>query len=171
MSNQNSTISWEWRDLQGEVKGEIASIGTSSMFYVAALKTLKREYRIPLLLTHLKLKKLFDQSQIKNQDYTAIREYYHYEHSKDCTIETASLIDSEKWHLFSPIANIISIEIRSNNFSNTKHTNNSLLCWLCRGSHKLHQRDTFKKKKLSEKKICVGKDRLCWNCPVKGNPK
>lgn len=65
MSNQDSTISWGWRDLQGEVKGEIASIRPSSMFYAAALKTLKREYGIPLLLTHLKLKKLFDQSQIK----------------------------------------------------------------------------------------------------------
>ena len=63
--------------LRGEVKREIESIGTNSMFYATALKTLKREYGNPLLVSHLKLKKLFDQPQIKNQDRTALREYQH----------------------------------------------------------------------------------------------
>ena len=40
--------------LQGEVKREIVLTGTSSMFYVATLKTLKGEYGNLLLLTHLK---------------------------------------------------------------------------------------------------------------------
>ena len=63
--------------LRGEVKKEIGSIGANSMFYATALKTLKREYGNPLLVSHLKLKKLFDQPQIKNQDRTALREYQH----------------------------------------------------------------------------------------------
>ena len=63
--------------LKGKVKKEIESIGTNSIFYSTALKTLKREYGNPLLVSHLKLKKLFDQPQIKNQDQTALREYQH----------------------------------------------------------------------------------------------
>ena len=47
------------------------------MFYATTLKILKREYGNPLLVSHLKLKKLFDQPQIKNQDRTALREYQH----------------------------------------------------------------------------------------------
>ena len=49
----------------------------NSMFYGTALKILKREYGNPLLVSHLKLKKLFDQLQIKNQDRTAFHEYQH----------------------------------------------------------------------------------------------
>ena len=63
--------------LRQEVKKEIESIGINSMFYATALKTLKREYENPLLVSHPKLKKLFDQPQIKNQDRTALREYQH----------------------------------------------------------------------------------------------
>ena len=63
--------------LRGEVKREIESIGTYSMFYATAPKTLKREYGNPLVVSHLKLKNLFDQPQIKNQDRTALREYQH----------------------------------------------------------------------------------------------
>ena len=44
--------------LRGEVKKEIESIGTNSMFYATALKALKREYGNPLLVSHLKIKKL-----------------------------------------------------------------------------------------------------------------
>ena len=47
------------------------------MFYETALKTLEREYGNPLLVSHLKFKKFFDQPQIKNQDLTALREYQH----------------------------------------------------------------------------------------------
>ena len=38
------------------------------MFYATVLETLKHEYGNPLLFSYLKLKKLFDQPQIKNQD-------------------------------------------------------------------------------------------------------
>ena len=50
--------------LRQEVKKEIESIGINSMFYATALKTLKREYENPLLVSHPKLKKLFDHPQI-----------------------------------------------------------------------------------------------------------
>ena len=39
--------------LRGDVKREIESIGTNSMFYATALKTLKREYGYPLLVSIL----------------------------------------------------------------------------------------------------------------------
>ena len=64
--------------LRGDVKREIESIRTNSMFYATALKTLKREYGNPLcIVSHLKLKKLFNQPQIKNQDRTALHKYQH----------------------------------------------------------------------------------------------
>ena len=63
--------------VRGEVKKEIQSIGTNSMFYPKALKTLKREYGNPLLVSNLKLKKLFEQPQLKNQNRAALREYQH----------------------------------------------------------------------------------------------
>ena len=47
------------------------------MFYATALKPLKREYGNPLLVSHLKLKKLFNQPQIKNQDRRVLCEYQH----------------------------------------------------------------------------------------------
>ena len=47
------------------------------MFYPKALKTLKREYGNPLLVSNLKLKKLFEQPQLKNQNRAALREYQH----------------------------------------------------------------------------------------------
>ena len=64
--------------LRGEVKKEIESIVSNRMFYATSLKILKREYGNPLLISHLKLKKLFDQPQIKNQDRTALHEYQHH---------------------------------------------------------------------------------------------
>ena len=63
--------------VRGEVKKEIQSIGANSMFYPKALKTLKREYGNPLLVSNLKLKKLFEQPQLKNQNRAALREYQH----------------------------------------------------------------------------------------------
>ena len=64
--------------LRGEVKKEIESIVSNRMFYATSLKILKREYGNPLLISRLKLKKLFDQPQIKNQDRTALHEYQHH---------------------------------------------------------------------------------------------
>ena len=53
--------------LKGKVKKEIESIETNSMFYATALKTLKRENGNPLLVSHLKLKKL----KIKIEEHSA----------------------------------------------------------------------------------------------------
>ena len=79
-------------------------------------------------------------------------------------------------HLFNEKTNItireetkqkdFSTAIRSSTFSNAKHTSNALLCWLCRGSHKLHQGDTYKKA-LSRKKIFVEKEGFSWKCQMK----
>ena len=63
--------------LRGKAKKEIESLGTNSMFYGTVLKELKCEYGNSLLALHLKLMKLFDQPQIKNQDQTALHEYQH----------------------------------------------------------------------------------------------
>ena len=45
--------------LDGDVKKALSSIGTNSIFYAAALKTLKREFGHPIVVANLKLNALF----------------------------------------------------------------------------------------------------------------
>ena len=45
------------------------------MFYTSALKSLKRDFGDPLVVTHLKLKSGFDKPQIKSGDRIALREF------------------------------------------------------------------------------------------------
>ena len=42
--------------LDGDAKKAVSSIGTNSIFYAAALKTLKREFGHPIVVANLKLK-------------------------------------------------------------------------------------------------------------------
>ena len=53
------------------------SIGTSGTFYATALKTLKRDFGDKFLISHLKLKNLLDQFQIKGSDRITLRQYHH----------------------------------------------------------------------------------------------
>ena len=46
--------------LGGEVKKAIEAVGTCGLFYVSALKTLKREFGNTLLVSHLRLKSMFN---------------------------------------------------------------------------------------------------------------
>ena len=59
--------------LDGEAKCVMEAIGKSGRFYVTALKTLKRDFGNPLLVSHAKLKLLFDQPQIKRADRISLR--------------------------------------------------------------------------------------------------
>ena len=61
--------------LKGEAKNSIISIGTNGLFYVSTLKSLKRDFGGPLVVTHLKLKSVFDKPQIKSGDRIALREF------------------------------------------------------------------------------------------------
>ena len=45
------------------------------MFYTSALKSFKRDFGDPLVVTHLKLKSVFDKPQIKSLCRTALREF------------------------------------------------------------------------------------------------
>ena len=49
----------------GEAKRVIQTTGNSGRFYVTVLKTFKRDFGNPYLISHAKLKLLFDQPQIK----------------------------------------------------------------------------------------------------------
>ena len=62
--------------LDGDAKKAVSSIGTNSIFYAAALETLKREFGHPINLANLKLKALFDQPQIRSRDRVALRNYH-----------------------------------------------------------------------------------------------
>ena len=54
--------------LDGEAKKSLKTVVTNRYFYATVLKVLKRDFDNPLVLSHLKLKKLFDQKQIKIKD-------------------------------------------------------------------------------------------------------
>ena len=54
--------------LDGEAKRSVKTVGTNGYFYATALKVLKRDFGNPLVVSHLKLKKLFDQKQINIKD-------------------------------------------------------------------------------------------------------
>ena len=54
--------------LEGDAKKAICSIGTQSIFYATALKTLKRDFGNPVVVAHLKIKSLFDAPQIYAND-------------------------------------------------------------------------------------------------------
>ena len=57
------------------VKNSIISIGTNGLFYVSALKPLKRHFGDPLIVAHLKLKSGFDKPQIKSGDRIVLTEF------------------------------------------------------------------------------------------------
>ena len=60
----------------GETKKVIETIGNTGLFYATALKTLKRDFGNSLLISRVKLKLLFDQSQIKNTDRISLRRFH-----------------------------------------------------------------------------------------------
>ena len=62
--------------LEGEAKRSVESIGISGIFYATELKTLKRDFGNPIVIAHLKMKHLFKQPQIKNNDRTELRKFH-----------------------------------------------------------------------------------------------
>ena len=52
--------------LKVEAKSYIISIGEKRLFYASVLKSLKRDFGDPLVVTRLKLKPVFDKPQIKS---------------------------------------------------------------------------------------------------------
>ena len=59
--------------LKGEAKRSAESIGRNGIFYATTLKCLKRKFGNPNVITHLKLKSLFDQPQIKAADRASLK--------------------------------------------------------------------------------------------------
>ena len=59
-----------------DAKKAVSSTETNSIFYAAALKTLKRELGHLIVVANLKLKALFDQPQIHSLDRVALRNYH-----------------------------------------------------------------------------------------------
>ena len=62
--------------LYGEAKRVIETIGNTGRFYATALKTFKRDFGNRLLISHAKLKLLFDQPQIKSADRISLQRFH-----------------------------------------------------------------------------------------------
>ena len=63
--------------LEGDAKKAICSIGTQSIFYATALKTLKRDFGNPVVVAHLKIKSLFNAPQIYANDWVGLQQFHH----------------------------------------------------------------------------------------------
>lgn len=62
--------------LDGDAKKAVQSIGSSGIFYATALKTLKRDFGNPVVVSHLKLKAVLDLPQIPANNRIALRRYH-----------------------------------------------------------------------------------------------
>ena len=62
--------------LYDEAKRLVKTAGTNRYFYVTALKALKRDFAIPLVVLHLKFKILFGQKQISIKDKLVLRSFH-----------------------------------------------------------------------------------------------
>ena len=62
--------------LECEVKRSEESIGCNGIFYAIVLKSLKRDFGNPALVSHLKIKALLDQPQLKANKKTDLRHYH-----------------------------------------------------------------------------------------------
>ena len=63
--------------LEGEAKKSVESIGCEGIFCATVLKSLKQDFGNPVLVSHLKIKSIFDQPQIKPSDKIGLRKYHH----------------------------------------------------------------------------------------------
>ena len=61
---------------EGEAKRSVESICCIGIFYVTALKSLKRDFGNPVLVSHLEIKALLDQTQLKANNKTGLRHYH-----------------------------------------------------------------------------------------------
>ena len=64
------------KSLDGEAKTSVKIVGTNGYFYATALKSLKMDFGNFLVVSHLKLKKLFDQKQINIKDKLGLRPFH-----------------------------------------------------------------------------------------------
>ena len=62
--------------LEGEAKRSVESISSNEVFYATALKSLKRDFGNAALVSHLKIKALLDQLQLKSNNKTGLRHYH-----------------------------------------------------------------------------------------------
>ena len=59
--------------IEGKAKKSVESIGCEGIFHATALKSLKRDFGNPVLVSHLKVKSVFDQPQIKPNDKIGLK--------------------------------------------------------------------------------------------------
>ena len=62
--------------LDGDAKRSIQSIGSSGIFYAIALKALKHDNGNPIIVSHLRVKSLFEFPPIKSNDRIALRNFH-----------------------------------------------------------------------------------------------
>ena len=59
-----------------KAKRVVTSVGQSGIFYASALKTLKRNFGNPVVVSYMKLRTVLDLSQLPPNDYNDLRDYH-----------------------------------------------------------------------------------------------
>ena len=62
--------------LDGKAKRVVTSVGQSGIFYASALKTLKRNFGNPVVVSYMKLKTVLDLPHLPPNDYNGLRAYH-----------------------------------------------------------------------------------------------
>ena len=62
--------------LDGKAKRLVTSVGQSGIFYASALKTLKRNFGNPVVVSYMKLKTVLDLPHLPPNHYNGLRAYY-----------------------------------------------------------------------------------------------
>ena len=74
--NDSLRVDHLMNSVDGEAKKSVKTVGTNGYLYATALKVLKKEFGNPLVVLHLKLKKLFDQKKINIKDKLRLRSFH-----------------------------------------------------------------------------------------------
>ena len=110
--------------LDGEAKKAIEAVGTCGLFYPSALKTLKGEFGNTLLVSHLRLKSIFNKTQIKANDRSALGEFH--QQIKLNTTWLSSLGYIKPLYLYDNVTKAIlrlPFHLRKEFYKHTKHAN------------------------------------------------
>ena len=74
--DENTRMQYLLSVLEGEAKGSVEAISHNGIFYAMTLKSLKRDFGNPVIVSHLKIQSVLDQPQIKPKGKIGLQHYH-----------------------------------------------------------------------------------------------
>ena len=110
--------------LDVEAKRSVKTVGTNGFFYAAALKVLTRDFGNSWVVSHLKLKKVFDQKQINIKDKLGLRSFH--QQLRICISWLSSIgydAPLNSYEILVKALSVLPVKYQSNFFKHTKDLN------------------------------------------------